>query len=74
MTENLKHIFSEALALSPMERAELVEKILTSFEFPNRKMIDEAWITEVEERIDKFEEGRIEARPAQDVFKQIDNI
>jgi len=55
-----------------MDRAELVEQILASFEFPARKDIDAAWAREAEDRIDAFERGEIGSSPASRVFKEID--
>jgi putative addiction module component (TIGR02574 family) len=54
----------DALRLPPVERAELIERILESFPFPDRKEIDELWAAEAEERIDAFERGEIKAKPA----------
>jgi hypothetical protein len=48
-----------------VERAELVENLLTSFEFRSRKKIDALWAEEVEDRIDAFE---------CDVFAEIEKI
>jgi putative addiction module component (TIGR02574 family) len=67
-----EQIFAEALKLSPVERAELVENLLTSFEFPSRKIIDDLWVQEVESRIDAFERGEIMAIPAEEVFLKIE--
>ncbi len=74
MSEQLKHIFTEALELPPVERAELVEQILSSFEFPARKTIDASWARESEERIDASENGEIPSIPANDVFNKIDKL
>ena len=59
MTLQSQKILQEALGLTPVERAELVEQILASFEFPARKDIDAAWAKEAEERIDAYERGEI---------------
>jgi putative addiction module component (TIGR02574 family) len=72
MTPQSQQILREALDLPPIDRAELVERILASFEFPARRDIDAAWAQEVEERIDAYERGQIGASPAEDVFKEID--
>jgi putative addiction module component (TIGR02574 family) len=66
-----KQVLSEALALSPVERAELVEQLLTSFEFSPRASIDKLWATEVEERIEAYERGELPTTPAKDVFEKI---
>jgi len=56
----LKHvedILANALELPPLERAELVESLLSSFEFPSRGTIDSLWAQEAEDRVDAFERG-----------------
>jgi hypothetical protein len=42
MTPQSQQILREALDLPPVDRAELVEQILASFEFPARQEIDAA--------------------------------
>ena len=66
------NLLEEALKLSPMERAELVENLLSSFEFRSRKTIDALWAQESEDRIDAFERGEITAIPAEQVFAEIE--
>jgi len=74
MPKHRKQILAEALKLPPVERAELVENLLTSFEFQSRKTIDALWAEEeeVEDRIDAFERGEMAATPAKDVFAEIE--
>jgi putative addiction module component (TIGR02574 family) len=72
MPKHRKQILAEALKLPPVERAELVENLLTSFEFRSRKKIDALWAQEVENRIDGFERGEMAAIPAKDVFAEIE--
>ena len=55
MPKHGRQILVEALKLPPVERAELVENLLTSFEFQSRKTIDALWAEEAEDRIDAFE-------------------
>jgi hypothetical protein len=47
MPKHEKQILAEALKLPPVERAELVENLLTSFEFQSRKKIDALWAEEL---------------------------
>ena len=54
-----------------MDRAELVEQLLASFDFPERGAIDAAWSTEAEDRLQAFERGEMEAMPAEAVFRRI---
>ena len=72
MSKLKKQVLDEALKLPPMERAELIENLLTSFEFPSRKTIDDLWAKEVESRIDAFEKGEIREPPAKVVFEEIE--
>lgn len=65
-------VLRDALGLPPVDRAELVEQILASFDFPDRKDIDQKWANEVEVRIDAFEKGQIPSSPAKNVFDRID--
>jgi putative addiction module component (TIGR02574 family) len=68
MSEQTEKILSQALTLPPDERAELIERLLSSFEFPPSKSIDEMWAEEVEDRIDAYERGELTAIPAHRVF------
>ena len=72
MTAQARRVLSEALRLSPMERAELVEQILASFDFPSREETDASWAKEAEDRIDAYDRGEISASPAREVFDRID--
>jgi len=72
MRLRLDEVLDEALKLKPMDRAELVEQILASFEFPERKQIDEVWAQEAEDRLEAYERGEIQSTPAKKVFDDID--
>lgn len=64
-------ILSEVLKLSPIDRAQLIEDVLSSFEFTTQKDIDEVWTNEVEDRIDAYEQGKLKSKSAKEVFKKI---
>jgi putative addiction module component (TIGR02574 family) len=68
--ELLKEIFE----LSPVDKASIVDRILTSFEFSNNNEIEKAWIEEAENRIDNYKLGKIKAVPAELVFSNINNL
>ena len=72
MSSEAQQVLRDALKLSPVERAELVERILASFSFPERQSIDELWAAEVEDRIDAYEAGDLKSRPAAEVFARIE--
>jgi len=71
MSRQSEQVLAEALDLPPIERAEIVEKLLSSFEFSERKAIDELWAQEAESRIDAYERGELAAIPAKEVFEKI---
>ena len=72
MPKHGKQILAEALKLPPVERAELVEDLLSSFEFQSRAAIDALWAREAEDRIDAFERGEMSTIPAKEVFAEIE--
>ncbi len=53
-------ILQNALSLKPSERAELVDKLLSSLDEPDKE-IDRLWTKEAEDRIDAYERGEIKA-------------
>ncbi|MCR4291317.1 MAG: addiction module protein [Candidatus Kuenenia sp.] len=72
MSKQEKRILADALELPPVERAELVEQLLSSFEFPSREKVDALWAKEAESRIDAFERREIGTIPAKEVFEKIE--
>ena len=73
MLKHAEDILANALELPPLERAELVESLLSSFEFPSRGTIDSLWAQEAEDRVDAFERGELAAIPARDVLTEMEN-
>lgn len=69
MSPQSQPLLSIALKLPPIKRAELVERLLTSFETTSRKKMDALWAREAEDRLDAFEQGKIKTVSANDVFK-----
>ena len=53
-------ILKAALTLKPVEKAEVVDKLLRSLDHPDSE-IDQLWAAEAESRIDAYEQGRIKA-------------
>ena len=51
-------VLKEALTLKPAQKAELIDKLLSSLDKPD-KIIDEMWAKEAESRIDAYEKGKI---------------
>jgi putative addiction module component (TIGR02574 family) len=69
----MRQVLAEALALPPVERAELIERLHESFNRTDRENIDHLWAQEAEERIDAYERGEIGSSPASSVFEKINS-
>jgi len=69
MSAQGKQVLADALELPPVERAELVEEILSSFDFPPRSEVDALWARESEDRIDAYARGDLKARSAGEVIE-----
>ena len=64
-------VFDQALAMPPLEKAVLIEKLFQSFDQENQKAVDQAWATEAESRIEAYEAGKISARPFDAVLQDL---
>jgi putative addiction module component (TIGR02574 family) len=53
-------VLKEALALKPAEKAELIDKLISSLDKPDSELED-LWAKEAESRIDAYEQGAIKA-------------
>lgn len=54
-------IFQQALTLPIAERAELLERLLATFQSPIDPKLDQLWINEAHDRLDAFDRGELEA-------------
>ena len=71
MIGSARQIFKEALKLSPIERAALIEKLFHSFDLERQREIDSVWAEEAESRIDAHDSGKLNTVPFDSVFKKI---
>jgi len=62
-------IYEKALTLNPLQKAELIDKLISSLDSPNRE-IDELWAKEVESRIDAYESGKLKSVTLEKVLKK----
>lgn len=60
----------EALQLDPVERAAVIEELLSSPDKPD-PALDAKWAKEAEDRLFGFRAGEIEAIPANEVFAEL---
>jgi len=62
-------LFKEALLLEPKERAELIDKLLSSLDKLDTK-VDALWVREAEDRIEAYEQGEMRAVSLEDVLRK----
>jgi len=67
MATDTMRILKDVLKLSPKERANLADKILSSLDQPN-EYIDNLWSEEVEDRINAYKKGKIKAVSLKEVL------
>jgi putative addiction module component (TIGR02574 family) len=63
------NIFKEALALSPSEKAQLIDKLISTLD-ESDKEIDQLWAKEAEDRIDAYDQGKIKAISLEKVLQK----
>lgn len=64
-----KDLLDEAMKLKPDERLILVDGLIKSLDEPDKKL-DEIWAEEAEKRLKAYREGRLEAIPMEEIFKE----
>ena len=68
MSDHGLRLLEEALALPANERADLVERLLSSLD-PSEPEIEKLWAKEVEDRIDALERGDLRTISAEEFFR-----
>jgi len=63
------NILKEALTLRPSEKAQLIDKLISSLD-KSDKEIDKLWAKEAEDRIDAYDQGKIKAISLEKVLKK----
>jgi len=71
MTKVAQKVLEQALRLNPVERAELIEDLVHSFDKDGDVRSDSLWAEEAESRLDAYESGKIQADSAQEVLSRI---
>jgi putative addiction module component (TIGR02574 family) len=71
MTAVAEKVMESAMSLSPIDRAELIERLFFSFDPSPDRGVDKSWEEEIESRIDAYDAGKIKASPASEVFNRI---
>lgn len=61
-----RELLEQALKLDPVERLELVDRVLHSLDRPD-PVIDRIWIEEAERRLAAYRAGKVRGIPAEEV-------
>lgn len=69
MLLDIHEIEEKALKLSSQERALLAEHLISSLEDKEDAEAERLWIEEAEHRYREYREGKVKAKPADQVFK-----
>lgn len=72
MTSESRKIEEQAQDLSAKERARLALKLIESLDPGEDEDVEELWLDEAESRLANYDAGKTEARPADEVFAEID--
>lgn len=64
-----EQLLTKALRLPPAEKAEIIDQLIRSLDKPDPE-IDQLWANEVEDRIEAFEKGNIQAFSLQEVIEK----
>lgn len=70
MTKVAEELIRKALKLAPIDRATLIEELLSSLDKPDSGL-DAMWAKEAEDRLGAYRAGEIEATPANEVFAEL---
>ena len=63
------NILKEALTLGPSEKAQLIDKLISTLDKPDKE-IDELWAKEAEDRIDAYDQGKLKAVSLEKVLQK----
>jgi len=65
----IQTIYNEALVMKPVEKALLIDQLISSLDIPN-KSIETQWNSEAESRVKAYKEGRLKSVSAEEVFNK----
>ena len=71
MSERTESVINEALSLSPIERAELIERLYESMRSDREKEVEQAWAQESERRIELMQSGQESTVPYEQMKREL---
>ena len=72
MSADADKILREALNLPAEDRAEVLERLLATFQEPPDPELDKLWAQEAEDRLDAHDRGELGSVSAEEVFAKVD--
>ena len=69
MSPDLKKCETQALKLTPQERAALAEHLIASLDAIDDTENERLWLEEADRRYQEYKKGNIQARPAGEVLR-----
>lgn len=74
MTTATQQVLHEALNLTPIEKAELIDELFRSLDPRGDSSVDTAWAEEVESRIAAYDAGKLTADSGEAVLARINRL
>lgn len=74
MALTIEQLVEEAMQLPPRSRAELVEKLVVSLDFPEDDPIQGAWASEALRRHEEIRSGKVRPIPGDEVIAEVRRI
>ncbi|MCD6048997.1 MAG: putative addiction module component [Verrucomicrobia bacterium] len=71
MSMTLDQLTTEALALTGKERGILMDRLVESLEHQLDPEIEKLWLVEARRRLEELQSGKVQAIPADDVFREL---
>ncbi|MCX6640273.1 MAG: addiction module protein [bacterium] len=69
MSKTLKELEEDALSLPIPERAQLIERLLPTLNIGQDEDVEENWLAEAERRYQEYRSGKVNGKPADQVFE-----
>lgn len=70
MSPQFDQVFQAAMALSEVQRAELVDSLIATLP-PGEPLLSEEWMQEIERRTAEIDEGKVEMIPGEVVREEL---
>jgi putative addiction module component (TIGR02574 family) len=72
MTPEVSRILEQALALSAQERGLVIDRLIESLDDePVEEGVEEAWASEIKNRVEDIRSGKVEMIPGEEVLRRL---